>query len=1164
MDHTPEATDIAHATAHALSRQLQGGARHVEAHGLTGSAGAWLLAALLRESAQPLFILTADQKSAEQLAGDLAFYWGRPEQIWHFPQWEVSPFEPLSPHPEVEARRIATLLALLEGRARAVVLPVRAAMQRLIPRPILAELSLRLIAEEEYERGALLARLAELGYQAVPLCEDRGTFSVRGDILDLFPPTREEPARVEFFGDFIERMRAYDAASQRTRDEDIAELSVLPARELVLAGRHWDTFARNFKERCDALDIPRPRREQMLETLREGLLPPGSHFLLPFNYPGLETFFDYAGEGRWVLIDPAAVEQEADLFAAETLTGASRAAAKAEPYPPREALYLSAADLENQLRGRPRLDFCSLQLYRLEEDRPRCCFQSFGNGDLRAALRQDGAGLQPLVARLTEWDRLGWKVLLVCHQRGQAERLRDLLADHGLTLPFDPGAGFAAARAGEARILLGELSAGLRLPEERLAVVTEEEVFGPRVRRRGRSEARARAMLSTLAELREGDFIVHADHGIGIYRGLRHLELNQIEGDFLHLEYSGGDKLYLPVDRIEKVQKYVAAEGHAPRLDKMGGQGWEKARLRARAAAEELARELLRIYARREMADAFAFSPPDRLYREFEAAFPYEETPDQQQAIDEVLADMAKERPMDRIVCGDVGYGKTEVAIRAAFKAVEDGKQVALLVPTTVLARQHWQTFRERLADYPMTVEMVSRFRSPAEVREVLERAAAGKVDILIGTHRLIQRDVKFKDLGLLIIDEEQRFGVSHKEKLKKLRAAVDVLTLTATPIPRTLHMSLAGLRDLSVIDTPPVDRLAVRTYVTRFDDDVIRDAILRELRRGGQVFFVHNRVQNIDAMAEFVQTLVPEAKVAVGHGQMSEKQLEEVMIGFIEGKSNVLVCSTIIENGLDIPRANTILINRADCFGLAQLYQLRGRVGRSRHRAYAYLLIPGEATLTREARERLRILQELSDLGAGFRIASHDLELRGAGDLLGANQSGQIAAIGFEMYTELLEETIAELQGQAREEKIDPDIRLGLSAFLPEKYMPDPNQRLVFYKKLAAAEDDETLYAVADELRDRYGELPAPAQLLLEVMKLRVLMKRLRVESAEYTGRHLLLGFQATTPVPPEKILACLQKPGGNYRFTPDYRLSIDLGRMAREEVLDVAKKELQGFCQL
>ncbi len=609
------------------------------------------------------------------------------------------------------------------------------------------------------------------------------------------------------------------------------------------------------------------------------------------------------------------------------------------------------------------------------------------------------------------------------------------------------------------------------------------------------------------------------------------------------------------------MQKYVGGEGHTPRLDRMGGGAWEKAKLRARAAVEELARELLQLYARRSMSQAFSYSAPDHLFREFEAAFPYEETPDQQAAIDEVLADMQSDQPLDRLICGDVGYGKTEVAIRAAYKAVLDNRQVAVLVPTTVLARQHWQNFQERLQGCPVTVDMVSRFRSAAEQKEVLKRTAAGQVDILIGTHRLLQRDVRFKDLGLVIVDEEQRFGVSHKERLKKLRAEVDMLTLTATPIPRTLHMSLLGLRNLSVIDTPPVDRQAIRTYVTRFEDDLIRQAILRELKRGGQVFFVHNRVQSIDAMAGFLRTLVPEAKVSVGHGQLGEKALEEVMLDFIEGRSNVLVCSTIIENGLDIPRANTIIINRADCFGLSQLYQLRGRVGRSDRRAYAYLLIPGEGTLTREARERLRVLQDLTELGAGFRIASHDLELRGAGDLLGGRQSGQIVAIGFEMYTELLEETIQELRGQTREQRVDPEIRLGLSVFLPEKYLPDPNQRLVFYKKLAAADDEGELYRAADELRDRYGPLPDPARLLLEVMKLRVLMKRLRIEQAEYDGRQLVYGFRADTPVTPEQILALVRPEGSPYSFSPDYRLALRCGRQAGEELLATARKALQGF---
>jgi transcription-repair coupling factor (superfamily II helicase) len=576
-----------------------------------------------------------------------------------------------------------------------------------------------------------------------------------------------------------------------------------------------------------------------------------------------------------------------------------------------------------------------------------------------------------------------------------------------------------------------------------------------------------------------------------------------------------------------------------------------------------MARDLLQVQARRQLAEGFSYSPPDRLFREFEAAFPHEETPDQLEAIEAVLADMVSERPVDRLICGDVGYGKTEVAIRAAFKAVLDSRQVAILVPTTVLARQHLETFRQRFADYPVTVDMLSRFRTAAEQKRTIERTAAGQVDIVIGTHRLLQRDVHFKNLGLIVIDEEQRFGVIHKERLKKMRAEVDVLTLTATPIPRTLHQSMAGLRELSIIDTPPVDRQAIRTYVTRFDDDLIRDAILRELRRGGQVYFVHNRVQSIGAMADFLRQLVPQAKVGVGHGQMPEKELERVMLDFIEGRTNLLVCTTIIENGIDISSANTMIINRADCFGLSQLYQLRGRVGRSHQRAYAYLMIPGEGLLTRDARERLKVLQEQAELGAGFRIARHDLELRGAGDLLGARQAGQVAAIGFEMYTELLEETIQELQGQSREESVDPEIRLGLSAFLPEAYVADPNQRLVLYRKLASAVDDVEIYQAGDELRDRYGELPEATKLLLDVMKLRVLMKQLHVELAEFDGHNLVFAFPGNTKVAPEQILALLED-GKKYSFSPDYRLSIRLGRIAREEVLTIAKKELQAFCRL
>ncbi len=1150
--------DILHATTQYFVEAAP--AVHSEVCGLVGSAAAYLLSRHLAARPEPLFIIAPNLRQAERLAAELAFYHGQPKQIAVLPHWEIGPYEALSPRPDMEAARVATLAALQASELRAVVLTVRSLMQRVMPAAVLAGLREELQTGSEVSREVLLRRLMELGYHAVPLVEDQGTFSVRGNILDVFPPTEEQPVRMEFFGDHIERMRPFDAASQRSDSRLLQRLQLLPAREMVLAGAHLDYFCNALKQRCDQLNIVRTQREALLEEIREGLLAPGHAFLMPLNYGALDCFFDYAQGGLWVTVDPPAVEQETDRFAAEIREGEQRMAARGELHVAAHELFLDPQQLATALAARPRIDLCALELLRLDEQRPRYRFVVQGNGDLRETA-QTGSLAAYLTTRLQAMSAEGWRVLLVCHQQGQAERLQDLLEPHGLRLSLKEGVKPDRLQPGQLALTLGDLSAGFRLPDEKLAVICEEEIFGRRSRRRGLSEARAQAMLSSLAELREGDYVVHADHGIGIYRGLLHLATGQVEGDFLHIEYAGQDKLYLPVERIEKVQKYLGGEGHSPRLDRMGGSAWEKAKLKARAAVEELARELLQLYARRSMSLAFRYSPPDHLFREFEAAFPYEETPDQQAAIDEVLADMQSEQPLDRLICGDVGYGKTEVAIRAAYKAVLDNRQVAVLVPTTVLARQHWQSFQERLQGSPVTVEMLSRFRSAAEQKAVLKRAAAGQVDIVIGTHRLLQRDVRFKDLGLVIVDEEQRFGVSHKERLKKLRAEVDMLTLTATPIPRTLHMSLLGLRNLSVIDTPPVDRQAIRTYVTRFDDDLIRQAVLRELRRGGQVFFVHNRVQSIDAMASFLCTLVPEARIAVGHGQMPEKALEGVMLDFIEGRSNVLVCSTIIENGLDIPRANTIIVNRADCFGLSQLYQLRGRVGRSDRRAYAYLLIPGEGALTREARERLRVLQELTELGAGFRIASHDLELRGAGDLLGGRQSGQIAAIGFEMYSELLEETVQELQGRAKEDRVDPEIRLGLSAFLPEKYLPDPNQRLVFYKRLAAADDEGELYRVADELRDRYGTLPEPARLLLEVMKLRVVLKELRIEQAEYDGRQLVFAFRADTPVAPEQILALVRPEASPFSFSPDYRLSLRCGRLPAETLPETARKALQGF---
>jgi transcription-repair coupling factor (superfamily II helicase) len=1130
--------------------------------GLSGRSDAWFAAELLsrRRNSGCLLVVCADQSEAQRFYHALSFFHGHPSDIVYFPHWETEPYTPLSPHPEIEATRLATLAALADNRVRALVTTAKALQQKVLPRSVLDSLRLQLQVGGDLPREELLHRLTALGYQRVALVEDRGTYAVRGDLVDLFPPMLEQPVRMSFFGDQLEEIRCFDPASQRSVDHHLLRLELAPAREMILAGNHLETFTRRIKERCDELEIPRAQRQAILDEVREGLLGPGRENLLPLNYAKLDTLFDYLGRFCWLIKNPPEVIAAADEFAEAVRVGEQRAINSGEPYVKAGDFYLSGEALEGHLLRGPRIDLAALQVYRLEDDHPVFRVAVRGNADLRPDHVAHDGSLKPLVECLQGWLDDNWCILVVCHQRSQAERLLDLLAPSGLPVAWTPDLSPGRAVPAGLTVTTGPVDSGFRLVDEKVAVICDDKIFGPRSHRR--MHRRQKVFESSLADLQITDLVVHADYGIGRYLGLVHMMTGAVEGDFLHLEYAGEDRLYLPVERIEKIQKYLA-DGSTPKLDKMGSGAWEKAKLRARAAIEELARDLLQVQARRQLTKGFRYTAPDRLFREFEAAFPYEETPDQLEAIEAVLEDMASDKPVDRLICGDVGYGKTEVAIRAAFKAVLDSRQVAVLVPTTVLARQHLETFRERFSDYPVVVEMLSRFRTPVEQKRIIERTANGQVDILIGTHRLLQRDLRFKNLGLIIVDEEQRFGVTHKERLKKLRTEVDVLTLTATPIPRTLHLSLAGLRDLSIIDTPPVDRQAIRTYVTRFDDDLIRNAVMRELRRGGQVYFVHNRVQSIDAMAEFLRQLVPQARVGVGHGQMPEKELEKVMLDFIEGRTNLLVCTTIIENGIDISAANTMIVNRADCFGLAQLYQLRGRVGRSHQRAYAYLLIPGEGLLTREARERLKILQEQSELGAGFRIARHDLELRGAGDLLGARQAGQVAAIGFEMYTDLLEETILELQGQSHEERIDPEIRLGLSAFLPESYVTDPNQRLVIYRKLASARENVEIYLVADELRDRYGDLPPTAELLLEVMKLRVLMKQLYIELAEFDGHNLIFAFPANTRVAPEQILSLLED-GKKYSFSPDYRLSVRLGRLPRSEVLEMAKKELQAFCRL
>ena len=1118
--------------------------------GLHGSAKAYAVFLAARHLDCPLVVLMPTVKEAERLFLDLSFFLGeeavtRPlERRLHlFPGWDILPFESLSPNPDHLAARMEGLHRLAQQPAPLLVTTPAAVMQRVVPRESFR--SAHFIEGQEVDREKLLWQLSSLGFARAPLVEERGDFSVRGGIVDIFPPAYDRPMRMEFADDRIDSIREFDPRTQRSRSHH-EELSLLPMKEFTAGpGTSRETLAR-IEERADDLGFTRKDKRALLESVREGVRFAGMEFLAPYFYdrplPSILAHLPRRGIVWWD--QPVRVEEELERFEKLVTQRASKAAAEGRFHPHAEALYLDPDGWREEAAAFRQIHSESLDVLASPDDASSTLsVRSYANADLHSELTtQQGSerSLAPLVEHLDQWR--DQRVLFVGGHPGDAQRLQQLLAYYQVDLPISerPFPEVTGNPANGPEILLGGLTQGVRIPDEGLIIITLEELWGRRKRDLAvRKRETPGHFITSLSELRQDDVVVHLDQGIGIYRGLKYLKVAGTEGEFLHLEYQGGDRLYLPIDRINLVQKFIGAEGGAPILDRLGGTSWLKLKARTRKAIVAMAKELLRVYASRELHEGHNFPVPDQTYREFEAAFEYEETPDQEQAITATLQDMTQSKPMDRLICGDVGYGKTEVAMRAAFMAVMDGKQVAVLAPTTILAQQHLETFRGRFDPYPVRVESLSRFVTGKNVQQSLKDLAAGLIDIVIGTHRMLQKDVAFKNLGLVVIDEEHRFGVSHKEKLKQIRYTVDVMSLTATPIPRTLHMSLVGIRDLSVIETPPPNRLAIRTYVTRYDEGVIRDAILREINREGQVFFLHNRVESIQRMGQKIMDLVPEAKVAIAHGQMAPAEIKKNMGLFRENEAQVLVCSAIIESGLDYPNANTIIINRADRFGLAQLYQLRGRVGRSSRRAYAYLLLPESGTVTKDAEKRLRALQELDELGSGFKLALHDLEIRGAGNLLGREQSGQIAAVGFELYTQMMEETIHELKGEERRASVEPEIRLGIPAYFPDDYIPSANQRLLFYKRLANLENPEQLAEIRDEIRDRYGSYPEVVENLFRVMELRrALIGSLATQIIYQNGR-LSLTFHATSTLNVERLLKLAAEDHRRFQFSPQGRLS-------------------------
>jgi transcription-repair coupling factor (superfamily II helicase) len=1149
--------------------------------GLKGAAGALMLREAALGLGRPILVVTALAREAEALASEVGFFLDEaPEsdpfarRVHLLPAWELKPFAHLSPPPHTQAAQLAALYAALRGEAPMLVASAEALLMRTLPRPVFESSVMRIAAADTLDLEALIDALSAAGYQRVPQTEEPGDFSVRGGIIDIFSPLYHNPVRIELEEDIVTSVRQFDPASQRslgeTRDAIVIRTRLVPPITLK-----DDKVRERVALRASEIGLVRRELAELSDSLTNGLLFPGAELLTPllFGRP-LDTVFSYLPSGTVVwIVEPGRVLAEAIRVTEQTAAAAEAAQSKPSFYPPPESLYLSADEFEDALGAMTAVEVGSLVTVAAPREgwAPAIevkCQPSLKLGASALTGPRTPPSFEPLATELREVQRGQGRALMVVEGASQAARLRRHLEAYDLTINTECKSFGALMEWPDFRptIMEGEISSGVVLQADGLYVYSEEDIFGePRVHRRSRPVSKG--ALLNLEELKPDDVVVHIDHGIGRYRGLRHMKVAGTEGDFLALEYAGADAMYVPVERINLVQRYIGGDGEEPKLDKLGSGSWDRVKRRTKEAVLAMASDLLDIYAAREVMEGHAFAHPGSDYAEFAEGFEFEETPDQLAAIDEVVRDMCRAKPMDRLICGDAGFGKTEVALRAAFIAVMDGRQVAMLVPTTVLAEQHWNTMRKRFEGYPVRIEMVSRFRNARENKAVIDDVRAGKVDIVVGTHRLLQDDVEFPRLGLLIIDEEHRFGVADKERVKRLRKLVEVLTLTATPIPRTLHMAMLGIRDLSVIQTPPPDRQAIRTFVAHFDDGLLREVIMRELNRSGQVFFVHNRVENIEYVARHLRAIVPEAKVAVAHGQMKERQLENVMREFIENRVNLLVCSAIIESGLDIPNANTMIINRADHFGLAQLYQLRGRVGRSRQKAYAYLLIPGEHIITRDAKKRIDALRELveTESGGGFKLAIRDLEHRGAGNLLGREQSGQITAVGFELYTEMMEQAIHELRGEPLRPDFEPELRLGIPAYIPDSFVPDEGERLVLYRRMARASARADLDGLREEMRDRFGPPPTLVDNLLAAMDLRRRMREMMMLSAILKGDQLEVKFHPDAPLDTARLAALTEANRRRMRLTPSFQVvvRIETGTSDSGNNYELLFEQLDGVLQ-
>ncbi|QFU01338.1 Transcription-repair-coupling factor [Halomonas sp. THAF5a] len=1113
-----------------------------------GSATALSLAHLAEDA--PLLVITPDTASAQRLESDLGFYGRLP--VMPFPDWETLPYDSFSPHQDIVSSRLRTLRRLQDGEHGIVLVAINTLMQRLPPVDYIAGRVMTLATGETLDREGFRHALSRAGYRAVETVFEPGEYALRGALIDLFPMGAESPLRIDLFDDEIDTLRHFDPDTQRSADR-VDRVELLPAHEYSLSRSAIACFREGFETLFDV----DPRQCPLYVDALKGIPSPGLEQYLPLFFDETATLFEHLAEGTRVAMLPGVFDAAEHHWAAIESRFENLGVDPTRPLLPPHRAFVPVAEVFSGIKRHPRVALT-------EETEHRHAVTPASQAPPTVTV--NARARQPLAALSTFLDdHPATRVLFVAESRGRREALEETLAPLGLALPHVDD--FAAFLASEARLAIteGEIDAGLWLTDPDLAVISETELFGEVVRqsrRRERATDDGELAIRHLSELRPGAPVVHQAHGVGRYKGLETLEAGGQAAEFVTLEYAEGARLYVPVDSLHLISRYAGADDELAPLHRLGSDQWEKARRRAAEKIRDTAAELLDIYARREAREGVACPAPDEEYARFAASFPFEETPDQRAAIQAVIGDLTAPRPMDRVVCGDVGFGKTEVAMRAAFLSVHAGRQVVVLVPTTLLARQHFENFRDRFADTAVNIELISRFTAGKGQADAMKRIEEGQADIVIGTHKLLSKSTRLPRMGLLIIDEEHRFGVAQKERLKSLRAEVDILTMTATPIPRTLNMAMSGIRDLSIIATPPARRLSVKTFVQQRDEAVIKEAVLREILRGGQVYFLHNEVKTIETAAERVRELVPEARVGVAHGQLPERSLERIMSDFYHKRFNVLVCSTIIETGIDVPSANTIVIERADKFGLAQLHQLRGRVGRSHHQAYAYLLAPPPRVMSKDAVKRLEAIAGAEDLGAGFTLASHDMEIRGAGELLGEEQSGQMEAVGYGLYMQMLDRAVKAIrEGKTPniEAPLDQgvEVSLNLPALIPDDYLHDVQQRLVMYKRIASAADEAELKELQVEMTDRFGLLPAPVKTLLRQTRLRQRAERLgiaRLEAGPEKGRVI---FSAQTAVDPLVLVQLIQQAPDHYRLDGADTLRFEAD-MAQEEARFAAVERL------